>query len=196
MCLPGGTGRRGKSGLSGGLGGGGPAHRSVPSRGPLISPIVSHWPLASLPCPCCNVLWDITNIVCVWNSATMFVMSYRTLHCSVHPPFASLPRRSPREVVGPSASSSRRWSYRAGARLKCSWKSRPGAWRLLQHCHLPARGLLSLISLLSAFSLTGINRNQPINDEKKAVFKTARYDGGLTTVSMQVGEYKLSPSII
>ena len=49
---------------------------------------------------------------------------------------------------------------RAGARLKCSWKSRPGAWRLLQRCHLPARGLLSLISLLSAFSLTGINRNQ------------------------------------
>ena len=115
--------------LSGGLDGGGPAHRSVPSRGPLISPIVSHWPLASLP-------------------------------CSVHPPFASLPRRSPREVVGPSASSSRRWSYRAGARLKCSWKSRPGAWRLLQHCHLPARGLLSLISLLRAFPLTGINRNQ------------------------------------
>ena len=30
----------------------------------------------------------------------------------------------------------------------------------------------------------------------QAVFKTARYDGGLTTVSMQVGEYKLPPSII
>ena len=30
----------------------------------------------------------------------------------------------------------------------------------------------------------------------EAVFKTARYDGGLTTVSMQVGEYKLSPSVI
>ena len=137
MCLPGGTGRRGKSGLSGGLDGGGPARRSVSSRGPLISPLVSHWPLASLP-------W-------VWKNR---------LRCSVHPPFASLPRRSPRGVVGPSASSSRRWNYRAGARLKCSWKSRPGAWRLLQHCHLPARGLLSLISLLSAFPLTGINRNQ------------------------------------
>ena len=84
------------------------------------------------------------------------------LRCSVHPPFASLPRRSPRGVVGPSASSSRRWNYRAGARLKCSWKSCPGAWRLLQHCHLPARGLLSLISLLRAFPPTGINRNQSV----------------------------------
>ena len=31
---------------------------------------------------------------------------------------------------------------------------------IVQHCHLPARGLLSLLSLLSAFSLTGINWNQ------------------------------------
>ena len=31
---------------------------------------------------------------------------------------------------------------------------------IVQHRHPPARGLLSLISLLSAFSLTGINRNQ------------------------------------
>ena len=33
---------------------------------------------------------------------------------------------------------------------------------IVQHRHPPARGLLSLISLLSAFSLTGINRNQSI----------------------------------
>ena len=32
---------------------------------------------------------------------------------------------------------------------------------IVQHRHPPARGLLSLISLLSAFPLTGINRNQP-----------------------------------
>ena len=32
--------------------------------------------------------------------------------------------------------------------------------------------------------------------QENAVFKTARYDGGLTTVSMQVGEYKLPPSIM
>ena len=31
---------------------------------------------------------------------------------------------------------------------------------IVQHCHLPAHGLLSLFSLLSAFSLTGIKRNQ------------------------------------
>ena len=31
---------------------------------------------------------------------------------------------------------------------------------IVQHRRPPARGLLSLISLLSAFSLTGINRNQ------------------------------------
>ena len=31
---------------------------------------------------------------------------------------------------------------------------------IVQHRHPPARGLLSLISLLSAFSLTGINWNQ------------------------------------
>ena len=32
----------------------------------------------------------------------------------------------------------------------------------VQHRHLPARGLLSLISLLRAFPLTGINRNQSL----------------------------------
>ena len=31
---------------------------------------------------------------------------------------------------------------------------------IVQHRHPPARGLLSLISLLGAFPLTGINRNQ------------------------------------
>jgi hypothetical protein len=31
---------------------------------------------------------------------------------------------------------------------------------IVQHRHPPARGLLSLISLLSAFLLTGIKRNQ------------------------------------
>ena len=31
---------------------------------------------------------------------------------------------------------------------------------IVQHRHPPARGLLSLISLLSAFPLTGINRNR------------------------------------
>ena len=31
---------------------------------------------------------------------------------------------------------------------------------IVQHCHLPAYGLLSLLSLLSAFLLTGIKRNQ------------------------------------
>ena len=33
---------------------------------------------------------------------------------------------------------------------------------IVQHRHLPARGLLSLISLLSAFLLTGIKRNQVV----------------------------------
>ena len=46
------------------------------------------------------------------------------LRCSVLPPFASLPRRSPREVVGPSASSSRRWNYNAGAGLVHAFDSR------------------------------------------------------------------------
>ena len=31
---------------------------------------------------------------------------------------------------------------------------------IVQHFNLPARGLLSLLSLLSAFLLTGIKRNQ------------------------------------
>ena len=31
---------------------------------------------------------------------------------------------------------------------------------IVQHCHLPAHGLLSLLSLLSAFLLTGTKRNQ------------------------------------
>ena len=31
---------------------------------------------------------------------------------------------------------------------------------IVQHCHLPAHGLLSLLSLLSAFLLAGIQRNQ------------------------------------
>ena len=40
-------------------------------------------------------------------------------------PFASLPRRSPRGVVGPSASSSRRWNYdSAGAGLVHVFDSR------------------------------------------------------------------------
>jgi hypothetical protein len=33
---------------------------------------------------------------------------------------------------------------------------------IVQHCHLPAHGLLSLISLLSAFLLTGIKRNRVV----------------------------------
>jgi len=37
---------------------------------------------------------------------------------------------------------------------------------IVQHRHPPARGLLSLISLLSAFSLTGINRNQYVMASK------------------------------
>ena len=132
----GGTGRRGESGLSGGLDGEGPAHRSVSSRGPLISLlVVSHWPLASLP----------------------WVRKSR-LRCSVHPPFASLPRRSPRGVVGPwpmgpkrfrngsqrtfrlsprrdrraSASSSRRWNCNsAGAGLVHAFDSRRAVCELL-----------------------------------------------------------------
>jgi len=40
-------------------------------------------------------------------------------------PLASLPRRSPRGVVGPSASSSRRWNYNsAGAGLVHTFDSR------------------------------------------------------------------------
>ena len=35
---------------------------------------------------------------------------------------------------------------------------------IVQHRHPPARGLLSLISLLRAFPLTGINRNQSFCD--------------------------------
>ena len=39
---------------------------------------------------------------------------------------------------------------------------------IVQHCHLPARGLLSLLSLLSAFLLTGIKRNQAESRNQKA----------------------------
>ena len=39
---------------------------------------------------------------------------------------------------------------------------------IVQHRHPPARGLLSLISLLSAFSLTGINRNQSGGDDAES----------------------------
>ena len=47
------------------------------------------------------------------------------LRCSVLPPFASLPCRSPRGVVGPSASSLRRWNYNsAGAGLVHAFDSR------------------------------------------------------------------------
>ena len=41
------------------------------------------------------------------------------------------------------------------------------SWRLapVQHRHLPARGLLSLFSLLRAFLLTAIKHNQPTSEE-------------------------------
>ena len=53
-------------------------------------------------------------------------------------------------------------SLRAGARLKSEVLMEVSSRRLaiVQHRHLPARGLLSLFSLLSAFSLTVIKRNQ------------------------------------
>ena len=57
------------------------------------------------------------------------------------------------------ASSSRRWNYRAGAQLKCI-----GCCVLapcdVEHCKPAARGLLSFLSLLRAFSLKLINANQ------------------------------------
>ena len=39
----------------------------------------------------------------------------------------------------------------------------------VQHRHLPARGLLSLISLLSAFLLTGIKRNQAESNSESSL---------------------------
>ena len=39
-------------------------------------------------------------------------------------------------------------------------RNQPRRLAIVQHRHPPARGLLSLISLLRAFPLTGINRNQ------------------------------------
>ena len=45
---------------------------------------------------------------------------------------------------------------------------------IVQHRHPPARGLLSLISLLRAFPLTGINRNQSKRASNTAVGGSAR----------------------
>ena len=51
---------------------------------------------------------------------------------------------------------------RAGARLKCTGCLAP-APGFVQHCHLPARDLLSLPSLLRAFLLTVVKRNQAMS---------------------------------
>ena len=102
MCLPVGTGRAGEVGLSGGSRQGG-------NCAPLCSVQRATRPLClsltelSLPSP----IW-------VWKNRLR-----PPLLCA-RQPSASLPCRSPRGVVGPSASSSRRWNYRAGAQLRCA----------------------------------------------------------------------------
>ena len=49
----------------------------------------------------------------------------------------------------------------------------------MQHCHPPARGLLSLISLLRAFLLTGIKRNQAEPNHQPSIHAAeSSADGG------------------
>ena len=50
-------------------------------------------------------------------------------------------------------------------------------WAIVQHRHPPARGLLSLISLLRAFLLTGIKRNQA-GLVPNRLFSTKKNTGG------------------
>ena len=57
---------------------------------------------------------------------------------------------------------------------------------IVQHRHPPARGLLSLISLLRAFPLTGINRNQ---SEAKDQYRSL-----LNSIGLPLGPSRAQPN--